>query len=245
MKNTMKAFLVMGSLHLVAAEQDIKALGDPLNHSYFLSVDGKIPGLSPTFEGWLDIELSLKLSECLGDADIPAFEKLEKECNEKGHSLYRLRRGGFSLLQEVIEFHKEAGVECFASTTREQSDAFVKYILERVSAEDLNGIVPTSWRRNSGIYYGTAAAFAACKSPSCLKMILADPRFNPENFVKSHPTKFWQQVYQSITPVGCIMFLKEEKERVSMDSRYNSSACRMPYFDELIGILTEKYEQQQ
>lgn len=184
-----------------------------------------------------------ELGQCFLTCDLPKFKEIETKLREANLDIFKLRYYGRSILQHAIVMSHDANLCWKSAPTKEISDAFIDYVLSKISAEDLNGYVTTSWC--VGIYYGTAIATAAFCSPTCFKKIINHPLFDKTTFVNKgssidvHFVDGYRR-YTNLTAANCLYMLKDSLERGVWSGGYNS--CRSAdQTNELIAMLKQTF----
>lgn len=154
-----------------------------------------------------------QIVDSINHADLNAFKNIESELAAQGIRIYQARFSGYSLLQLTIRFYEE---DIYRRTiTAKQASTFVDYILSQMTPIELNEYVYGCWE--SGNYFGTAVAFAACFSPTCFSKIISHPNFDHTNFltpqeVLHHRCEGWQP-YTSFTPEDCLNYVRWNENR--------------------------------
>ncbi len=188
------------------AHDGVEKVYSPGQHNYILRDGQRISYESVVSEKELD--------RCFYEHNLATFKEIEKRLKAANLDIFKLRSNGFSLLQRAIRgCHDSLVTHWKSAPTKENSDDFIDYILSKISAEDLNGYVTTSWE--TGVYYGTAAVVAALRSPSCFEKIINHPLFDKTTFLKkgsSIDVHFFEgfRRYTNLTAADCVRALKRE-----------------------------------
>ncbi len=157
--------------------------------------------------------------------NLSGFKEIEKKAANNGVSIFKLRVNGFSVLQLALLNHMEWNPEY-----RKKTEEVLDYMLSKIPAECLNECVEGSY--SSDIFYGTAVAVAALRSPLYLTKILGHPKFDATNFLMAHPCGRPEcemtAECMSLTPRRCVKLLS------SKSSGYDDAAV-------LIHILEQAF----